>query len=75
MLDGFNEGWIEFQDDGTKAVKGRTNVASVIAALVVGTGAQVSPSAGWICMSAWGPQEETSCVSLRPLAAGPVALT
>jgi len=37
MLDGFNEGWIEFQDRGSKAIKGRTNAAAVIAALVAGT--------------------------------------
>jgi uncharacterized protein YbjT (DUF2867 family) len=34
MLDGFNEGWIEFQDGGSKAIKGRTEAAQVIAALV-----------------------------------------
>lgn len=34
MLDGFNEGWIEFQDGGSKALKGRTSAASVVAALV-----------------------------------------
>jgi uncharacterized protein YbjT (DUF2867 family) len=39
MLDGFNEGWIEFQDNGSKAVKGRTNTVAVIAALVAGTDA------------------------------------
>ena len=37
MLDGFNEGWIEFRDRGSKAIKGRTNAAAVIAALVAGT--------------------------------------
>ena len=37
MLDGFNEGWIEFQDSGRKAIKGRTNAGAVIAALVAGT--------------------------------------
>jgi NAD(P)H dehydrogenase (quinone) len=34
MLDGFNEGWIEFQDRGTKAVKGQTSIDAVVAALV-----------------------------------------
>jgi NAD(P)H dehydrogenase (quinone) len=34
MLDGFNEGWIEFHDSGRKAIKGQTNAAAVIAALV-----------------------------------------
>jgi NAD(P)H dehydrogenase (quinone) len=37
MLDGFNESWIEFEDGGSKALKGRTNADAVIAALVVGT--------------------------------------
>jgi NAD(P)H dehydrogenase (quinone) len=36
MLDGFNEGWIEFQDNGRKAIKGRTDAVAVIAALVAG---------------------------------------
>jgi hypothetical protein len=34
MLDGFNAGWIEFQDGGTKAIKGRTHAMDVIAGLV-----------------------------------------
>ncbi len=34
MLDGFNEGWIEFQDKGRHAVKGSTEMAAVIAELV-----------------------------------------
>jgi NAD(P)H dehydrogenase (quinone) len=34
MLDGFNESWIEFQDSGSKAIKGQTHAAAVIAALV-----------------------------------------
>jgi uncharacterized protein YbjT (DUF2867 family) len=34
MLDGFNEGWIEFQDRGTKAIKGQISVDAVVAALV-----------------------------------------
>jgi NAD(P)H dehydrogenase (quinone) len=34
MLDGFNEGWIEFQEGGKMARKGTTEVDAVIAALV-----------------------------------------
>ena len=34
MLDGFNEGWIEFQDAGSKAIKSRTDVIAVVGALV-----------------------------------------
>lgn len=34
MLDGFNEGWIEFEDHGAKARKGKTSVDSAIKALV-----------------------------------------
>jgi len=34
MLDGFNEGWIEFHDDGSHAIKGWTNVVEVIADLI-----------------------------------------
>jgi uncharacterized protein YbjT (DUF2867 family) len=37
MLDGFNENWIEFQDGGSKAMKGRTSAAAVVAAIVAGT--------------------------------------
>ena len=37
MLDGFNEGWIEFRDGGRKAIKGRTNATTVIASLVAST--------------------------------------
>jgi uncharacterized protein YbjT (DUF2867 family) len=36
MLDGFNEGWIAFQDMGSKAVKGRIDADAVIATLVAG---------------------------------------
>ncbi|MEH3116388.1 MAG: NmrA family NAD(P)-binding protein [Methylorubrum populi] len=36
MLDGFNEGWIEFQDGGAKALKGRIDADAVIATLVSG---------------------------------------
>ena len=39
MLDGFNEGWIEFQERGRKAIKGRTNATAVIAALVANAAA------------------------------------
>jgi uncharacterized protein YbjT (DUF2867 family) len=35
MLDGFNDGWIEFQEGGRKAIKGTTSVAAAVAALVV----------------------------------------
>jgi uncharacterized protein YbjT (DUF2867 family) len=34
MLDGFNEGWIEFSDQGRSAVKGDTPLLDVITALV-----------------------------------------
>jgi NAD(P)H dehydrogenase (quinone) len=34
MLDGFNEGWIEFADGGANALKGSTDVETVIAELV-----------------------------------------
>jgi uncharacterized protein YbjT (DUF2867 family) len=34
MLDGFNEGWIEFQDKGRRALKGPTDAATVMAELV-----------------------------------------
>lgn len=34
MLDGFNEGWIAFEDDGREALKGRIDADAVIAALV-----------------------------------------
>jgi NAD(P)H dehydrogenase (quinone) len=37
MLDGFNEGWIEFQDAGRKAVKGRIDADAVIAEIVGST--------------------------------------
>jgi uncharacterized protein YbjT (DUF2867 family) len=38
MLDGFNEGWIEFPDQGRSAVKGDTPLLDVITALVAGRG-------------------------------------
>ncbi|MCA1458123.1 NmrA family NAD(P)-binding protein [Bradyrhizobium sp. BRP22] len=34
MLDGFNEGWIDFADNGANARKGSTSIETVIAALV-----------------------------------------
>jgi NAD(P)H dehydrogenase (quinone) len=37
MLDGFNESWIEFQDRGSHAIKGRTHAFAVVAALVADT--------------------------------------
>ena len=37
MLDGFNEGWIEFEGGGSKAIKGSTNAIDVIADLIVST--------------------------------------
>jgi uncharacterized protein YbjT (DUF2867 family) len=39
MLDGFNEGWIEFQDHGRSAAKGNTPLVDVITALVTGSNA------------------------------------
>jgi uncharacterized protein YbjT (DUF2867 family) len=36
MLDGFNEGWIEFRNHGRSAVKGNTSLLDVITALVAG---------------------------------------
>jgi hypothetical protein len=36
MLDGFNGGRIDFQDDGREAIKGRTDAIAVIMALVAG---------------------------------------
>jgi uncharacterized protein YbjT (DUF2867 family) len=36
MLDGFNEGWIDFPDHGGSAVKGATPLRAVITALVTG---------------------------------------
>jgi NAD(P)H dehydrogenase (quinone) len=37
MLDGFNEGWIDFQNGGRHTIKGRTSAADVIAGLVAST--------------------------------------
>ncbi len=36
MLDGFNEGWIDFVNEHPKAIKGPTDVIPVIAPLVIG---------------------------------------
>jgi hypothetical protein len=38
MLDGFNEGWIEFGDKGALARKGAVSIDEVVAALVGGEG-------------------------------------
>ena len=38
MLDGFNEGWIEFRDQGRLAVKGSTPLSEVIEGLVAASG-------------------------------------
>ncbi len=38
MLDGFNEGWIEFRDKGALARKGAVSIDEVVAALVGGDG-------------------------------------
>ncbi len=42
MLDGFNEGWIEFRERGLMAVKGATTLDSVIAELVAARRAEVA---------------------------------
>ncbi|UVK41262.1 NmrA family NAD(P)-binding protein [Mesorhizobium sp. AR10] len=42
MLDGFNEGWIEFSDHDRSAVKGTTTLANVIAELVEASRATVA---------------------------------
>lgn len=39
MLDGFNEGWIDFHDRGANAIKGRVSAGEVIASLVYGDAA------------------------------------
>jgi uncharacterized protein YbjT (DUF2867 family) len=36
MLDGFNENWIAFGDNASRAIKGSINVSAVVAALVAG---------------------------------------
>ncbi|MBA8886236.1 uncharacterized protein YbjT (DUF2867 family) [Dokdonella fugitiva] len=38
MLDGFNEGWIDFRDQGAHARKGRIGIDDAIASLVAGKG-------------------------------------
>ena len=42
MLDGFNEGWIEFSDHGRSAIKGTTTLDSVIAELVEASRAEAA---------------------------------
>jgi uncharacterized protein YbjT (DUF2867 family) len=42
MLDGFNEGWIDFSEHGRSAVKGATAIESVVAELVRASDAQAS---------------------------------
>ena len=42
MLDGFNQGWIEFSEGGSRALKGTTGIADVIEGLVART--QAGPS-------------------------------
>ena len=42
MLDGFNEGWIEFTEHGRSAIKGTTALESVIAELVKASEAKAS---------------------------------
>jgi uncharacterized protein YbjT (DUF2867 family) len=41
MLDGFNEGWIDFPDGGARTIKGTTDVEAVIAGLVQRAGVPV----------------------------------
>jgi hypothetical protein len=36
VIDGFNEGWIEFQDGGSHAIKGGIGAFAVVADLVAG---------------------------------------
>ena len=36
MLDGFNENWIAFGDNGSKAIRGSISAETVVAALVAG---------------------------------------
>ena len=44
MLDGFNEGWIDFRDGGRGAIKGSTSASEVIADLVGSAGAGDRPA-------------------------------
>ena len=37
MLDGFNQGWIEFKNGGSKAIKAPTNAVDVIVSLIANT--------------------------------------
>src|SRR5580704_4754568 len=62
MLDGFNESWIEFQESGSKAIKGRTNAVAVVAALVANT----NRAATLLLKSLWQPrrfQDPVRCVN------------
>jgi hypothetical protein len=43
MLDGFNEGWIDFHDADRLTVKGSTPLADVIVALIAGSGNLPNP--------------------------------
>jgi NAD(P)H dehydrogenase (quinone) len=45
MLDGFNEGWIDFPDGGRRAIKGWIHPVSVIAELVLKPGANTAEPA------------------------------
>jgi hypothetical protein len=42
MIDGFNEGWIDFADQGRTARKGVTTIESVIAGLVKAHGGKAA---------------------------------
>jgi uncharacterized protein YbjT (DUF2867 family) len=44
MLDGFNEGWIEFENDGADIVKGRTTLETVLRGLVAAHSAEPTRS-------------------------------
>jgi hypothetical protein len=43
MLDGFNEGWIEFRNGGDHAIKGRIDAVSVVADLVANASDRACP--------------------------------
>jgi len=42
MVDGFNEGWIEFSDGGANARRGRISINQAIGALVANTPAHTA---------------------------------
>jgi hypothetical protein len=44
MLDGLNEGWIDFSEHGRSAMKGATALESVIAELITGRAIPKHPS-------------------------------